>query len=236
MHFLKDKAAEEKLSKQKDLRQKMNHAIKGSLRNLSLYLSKINVDSLNKAGLILELRSKIIVLANIHETIQDLERNNEHKTKPIPNGISLKNTLDLLMTSLRELFEYSDENFILDWSLSVDDDLPPGVCRDISNIVWELTINAEREIRKSGKSPYIEVRFEADEKWLTISVIDNGNGIDMDTFSAKTFSFGLKYLTTLAESYGGILGWKNNEHGGATMFTKLNINNVKPSLYANSIN
>lgn len=120
-------------------------------------------------------------------------------------------------------------------NVEVPDDLPAIECdiTRIRQVVFNLLSNAGRFTETGG----VTIRAEADEQWLTVSVMDTGPGLTLEMqehlfqpFYQMDSSFreayggsglGLSISKRLVEMHEGRIGFNSKENNGATFYFQL---------------
>lgn len=105
---------------------------------------------------------------------------------------------------------------------------------ELEQVTLNFVINAQQSIESAGKTPgRIMIRLLDMGKKVRVEVLDNGPGVDprdepklfQPFFTTKPVGkgtgLGLSVSYGIVESYGGIIGYRSNEWGGATFFYEL---------------
>lgn len=111
------------------------------------------------------------------------------------------------------------------------DDLPPVVANDLLGQVLEnLLLNAVEH--NESDEPHVEVTAEVDAETVRVRIADDGPGIPDDRKEAvfepeytsdasDTFGFGLYFVSTMVEAYGGEVHFEDSDMGGAAAVVTL---------------
>lgn len=144
---------------------------------------------------------------------------------------SMKEIISAAVKSSQPLFQSKG----LYLNVEVPEDLPAIECdiTRIRQVVFNLLSNAGRFTEKGG----VTIRAQADQQWMTISVIDTGPGLtldmqehlfqpfyQMDSTFRETYGgsgLGLSISKRLVEMHEGRIGFKSEENNGATFYFQL---------------
>ncbi len=105
---------------------------------------------------------------------------------------------------------------------------------EIEQVALNFVINAQQSIESSGRrNGHIVIRLSDSGKRVRLEVLDNGPGVSADDepklfqpfFTTKPVGkgtgLGLSVSYGIIDSYGGSIGYRDNEWGGATFFFEL---------------
>jgi two-component sensor histidine kinase len=184
-----------KVSSEKErLRREMNHTIRGNLDFLSeklRMLERTSSASTDDQLLITELKSTLKIVGHLHNRLH------EDKEAYYPY---LSNFLMDFKGDLQELFDIHPDNYSYTIDIKKDFQTRAKHARNIASILVELSLNAFKVYLKNGFAPSsrylnIEVKEDAENDFLVLSVADKGPGFPENT----TWNFGLKTLHEVIE-------------------------------------
>ncbi|HWF86099.1 MAG TPA: ATP-binding protein [Vicinamibacterales bacterium] len=164
------------------------------------------------------------------EIIRNLSRFSGQQSEP-PSFIDLRDVI----TEVIQLRRRDLDN------LSIALDVEISSCRavyanftEIEQVALNFVINAQQSIESSGRpNGHILIRLSDAGKRVLLEVCDNGPGVSAEDepklfqpfFTTKPVGkgtgLGLSVSYGIIDSYGGSIGYRNNEWGGATFFFEL---------------
>lgn len=195
------------LKEKEVLLQEVHHRVKNNLQIISsiLNLQTRSISDKKVLELIKETRYRIMSMSFIHDLLYqtkdftniDFSRYLENITSNIMNTYTLnKNiTLNLAIESIL---------------LNLDSAIPCGL------IVNELITNAFKYAFPAGKEGEISIELKRNNNRVTLSVADNGVGIDKQVDYKTTESLGFQLINSLVTQIEGELHYENNN---GTKFT-----------------
>ncbi len=191
-----------------DLRRKMSHAIRNSFNSVFDFMNQIEREKdIDGEELMKMMRTRILAIRNVHDMI--------HKKGIVLGGhvlLNLNNAIEALLLGLKSGFGYQyvkdgteapQTGNVLVFESMLSDEIPisPDYLVDISNMLWELIINADKI--QSGKNKWIKIKLEILGEDLVISCLDKGPGPGAIPVNPDERGFGLNYLSQIVESYQG---------------------------------
>jgi two-component system, NtrC family, sensor kinase len=164
------------------------------------------------------------------EIIRNLSRFSSQQSEP-PSFIDLRDVVaEVIQLRRRDLDILS---IALDVELSTARTVYANFT-EIEQVALNFVINAQQSIESSGRAKgHILIRLSDAGKRVLLEVSDNGPGVSADDepklfqpfFTTKPVGkgtgLGLSVSYGIIDSYGGSIGYRNNEWGGATFFFEL---------------
>jgi signal transduction histidine kinase len=173
-------------------------------------------------------------LHRLTEDILDVTRIESHslilKEEPLNLNELIAKTIDDV-TRNKELLKYNDRDIKLSNTQSSDSTKTVIVQADkgrITQVIYNLLSNAIK-FTNEGDTISVDIRKDEKEKFVIITVKDNGQGIDPEIFprlfskfATKSFEgtgLGLYISKSIVEAHGGRMWAENNKDGkGATFY------------------
>ena len=187
-------------------------------------------------------REEIILLkaqgSRACDIIRNLSRFGSQQQSGLPTLVDLRTVIAEVIQLRRHALEKS--SITVDVETSTSAKVQANVT-ELEQVTLNFVINAEQSIESTGRARgRLLVRlFEAGRR-VRLEVQDDGSGVPPEN-EAKLFQpffttkpvgkgtgLGLSVSYGIIDSYGGVIGCRGNEWGGATFFFELPIANVPP--------
>lgn len=164
------------------------------------------------------------------EIIRNLSRFSSQHTDP-PSLIDLRDVVKEVVQLRRRDLDGA--------SIVLDVETPPtrkvyANFTEIEQVALNFVINAQQSIESAGRQKgHIVIRLSESGKKVRLEVLDNGTGVSTEHepklfqpfFTTKPVGkgtgLGLSVSYGIIDSYGGAIGYRNNQWGGATFFFEL---------------
>jgi len=184
----KNSIISEALEENKFLVKEVHHRVKNNLQVISslLNLQSRQLDSFEAKEAIQTSRSRVMAMSLLHQNVYG---NEDLKT------VNIKKYFADLLENLEATYDLSAQNIFFDSnieSLELDIDIivPIGL---ISN---ELITNAFKHAFKEAEGGTITVNLKKEERFLLLTIADNGKGVPFDVLPKKSKSLGFKLITS----------------------------------------
>jgi PAS domain S-box-containing protein len=199
--------AEEKIRRQlaekETLLKEVHHRIKNNMAQVESLLS-IQADSANSAEVksaLHEATARVRSTRTLYEKLLMGERYEE---------VSMRDYLEDLIDSLADVYNERPgvivERKILDFTLSPKKAIPVGI------IINELLTNVFKYAFTGRDGGHVSIQLDATETRATLTITDDGVGVDRRADANKSPGFGLTLVAMLAEQLEGTLSIES-DHG-----------------------
>ncbi len=191
----------ESLSEKELLLKEIHHRVKNNLQVISSLLSlQSNHVQDDSAAQALNLgRDRVKSMALIHQNLYQ-EGN--------LTGVKLKTYFEKLCSSLLQSYSINQEDFKLD--LDIDDiDLEIDNVISLGLITNELISNSLKHGFKNLEGGNLRVALKESNGVITLSVADNGKGVDLDKISNEADTFGYKMIHAFKDKLEAELTFEN---------------------------
>lgn len=163
------------------------------------------------------------------EIIRSLSRFSTQQSKP-PSIVDLADVIKEVVQLRRRDLE--DANVALEVQTTTVRKVYANAT-EIEQVTLNFVINAQQSIEASGTAGRILIRLFDEGRKVLLEVIDNGSGVKPED-EAKLFQpffttkavgkgtgLGLSVSYGIIDAYGGAIGYRGNDWGGATFFFEL---------------
>ena len=181
----------------KSLREKevllaeIHHRVKNNLAVITglLELQSYATDDVNSQQVLKESRMRVHSIALVHEKLYNNENLSEIEMGPYLKELvnSLSNALNTSFTNIHISFEVDDINLIITQAI------PCGL------LINEVVTNCFKHAFAEKNEGNVDIEFKEDGKYLTLSIKDDGVGIDTVNYSKLSPSLGMKLIRTLSK-------------------------------------
>lgn len=191
------------LDEKEVLIKEIHHRVKNNLAVISglLEMQSWNLKSEEARKALSDSKLRVLAIAKIHENL--------YQNKNLG-----KIDFEKFLIDLRDgiVFTMQVENFNVQVGIEiecglirVDQAIPCGL------IINELVTNSYKHAFTDQEEKSIVVRFTEDEKYLYLSVQDNGIGIEKDILNSDRSSLGITLVTSLSQQLGAEIEIKNED-------------------------
>ncbi len=199
---LAEEEIKRQLSEKETLLKEVHHRIKNNIASIEGLLS-LQADSTDNAEVKTALQESISRIQSTRVLYEKLLMGKDYQ------DVSIKNYIESLVDSLIAVFPESKnvtiEKKINDFTLNSNKVIPIGI------MINELMTNIFKYAFKGRDSGRISINLDKTETHVTLTIQDNGIGIDESINENKTQGFGLTIVKMLAEQLKGTYAIKNDK-------------------------
>lgn len=182
------------VSEKETLLREVHHRVKNNIAGIGSLLS-LQAASAADNAVRNALQDAIARISSMQDLYERLLLNDEYRT------VSIKDYVQALLESIREIFPGTTHIEII--TRLVDFQIDPKHAVSIGMILNELVTNVFKYAFSGRTRGTITVTLAQEGPAITLSVQDNGVGIDSAAQAGQSFGFGLTLVRMLTEQLGG---------------------------------